>query len=292
MSDKFEFIDAEKDNYAIVKMCEWLGVSRSGFYDWRDRPESATAQRRAEITELVVSVFTEFDQRYGYRKITAELGRRGVTVGAWLVRSIMAEQGLVCCHPRPWRLTTDPDGSDGPDDLLEGDFTSPAPGDRFVGDITYIRTGSGWLYLATVIDLFNREVVGYAMATHMRTELIVNAMGLAVDRGMVNPGAVFHSDRGSQYTSAEFAACLEGHKIRGSMGRVGVCWDNAVAESFFASLKKELIHRTAYLNHRVARHDVAKYIEDFYNRRRIHTYNGYNTPQEARQAWENRKLAS
>jgi putative transposase len=292
VSDRFEFIDAERANYAVVKMCSWLGVSRSGYYAWRDRPESATAQRRAEITELVVEVFTEFEQRYGYRKITAELGRRSVVVGTWLVRSIMAEQGLVCCHPRPWRLTTAPDGSDGPDDLLEGDFTAPAPGEVFVGDITYIRTGSGWLYLATVIDLFNREVAGYAMASHMRTELIVDAVNMAVDRGLVNPGAIFHSDRGSQYTSADFAVCLSGHEMRGSMGRVGVCWDNAVAESFFASLKKELVHRTAYPNHRVARHEVAKYIEDFYNRRRIHSFNGYNTPQETRQAWENRKLAS
>jgi transposase InsO family protein len=292
VNDKFEFIDAEKGSYAIVKMCEWLGVSRSGFYHWRDRPESATARRRTEICELVVSVFDEFDQRYGYRKIRAELIRRGVQVGEWLVRSIMAEQGLVCCHPRPWRSTTDPDGTVGPDDLVGGDFTAPTPGDRLVGDITYIRTGSGWLYLATVIDLFNREVVGYAMATHMRTDLVIDAINMAVDRGLVNPDAVFHSDRGSQYTSTDFAACLNVHGMRGSMGRVGVCWDNAAAESFFASLKKELVHRTTYPNHGIARHEVARYIEDFYNRRRIHAYNDYNTPHETRQAWQNRKLAS
>lgn len=292
MNEKFEFIDAEKDNFPVVRMCRWLGVSRSGFYHWRVRPTSATAQHRGEITELVKALFDEFDQRYGYRKIRAELARRGVEVGEWLVRSIMAAEGLVCCHPRPWRSTTDPDGSAGPGDVLDGDFTAECPGERFVGDITYIRTGSGWLYLATVIDLFNREVVGYAMASHMRTELVINAVRVAVDRGLVNPGAVFHSDRGSQYTSGDMADFLTRNSMRGPMGRVGVCWDNAVAESFFASLKKELVHRTFYPTHALARHEISKYVEDFYNRRRIHTYNGYNTPHETRQAWENRKLAS
>lgn len=225
MKSKFEFIDAEKANYAITKMCQWLGVSRSGFYDWRDRPDSATAERRATLTELVVALFNEFEQRYGYRKIRAELARRGVQVGEWLVRSIMAAEGLVCCHPRPWRSTTDPDGTAGPADLIDGDFTSAAPGDRFVGDITYIRTGSGWLYLATMIDLFNREIVGYDMATHMRAELVTNAIQMAINRGLVNPGAVFHSDRGSQYTSTDMHDFLTEHKMRGSMGRIGVCWD-------------------------------------------------------------------
>jgi transposase InsO family protein len=180
-----------------------LGVARSGFYEWRERPLSATAERRAEITGLVCAVFDEFEERYGYRKIRVELARRGVFVSGWLVRSVMAEQGLECCHPRPWRTTTDPDGSAGPADLLGGDFTAERPGDRFVGDITYIRTGSGWWYLATVIDLYNREVVGYAMASHMRASLVTDAVDMAVSRGLVNPHAVFHSDRGSASSSGQ-----------------------------------------------------------------------------------------
>ncbi len=292
MSSKYEFIDAEKADYSIVKMCEWLGVSRSGFYEWRDRPDSDTTERRVVITGLVRSLFDEFEGRYGYRKLCAELARRGERVSEWLVRSIMASEGLVSCHPRPWRATTTPDGSTGPEDLLEGEFTAPAPGERLVGDITYIRTGSGWLYLATVIDLFNREVVGYSIASHMRVSLVTRAVQMAVDRGLVNPGAVFHSDRGSQYTSAVMADFLTSYDMRASMGRVGVCWDNAVAESFFASLKKELVHRTFYPTHEVARHEVSKYIEDFYNRRRIHSFNGYNTPYETRQAWELMELAA
>ena len=292
MSAKYELVDAEKANYKIIKMCDWLGVSRSGYYEWRDRPLSGTAERRAEITKLVVKIFDEFEQRYGYRKIRIELARRRVWVSEWLVRQIMAEQGLECCHPRPWRATTDNDGSAGPADLLGGDFTAERPGDRFVGDITYVHTMSGWLYLSTVIDLYNREVVGYAMASHMRASLVTDAVDLAVSRGFVNEGAVFHSDRGSQYTSRDMAQCLAGHKMQGSMGRTGVCWDNAVAESFNATLKKELVNRTTYPSHQIARHEVAKYIEVFYNRRRIHSWNGYNTPQEARQAWENRSQAS
>lgn len=292
MSSKFEFIDSEKANYKIVKMCAWLEVSRSGFYEWRNRPASATAIRRAEISELVCAVFDEFEQRYGYRKIRVELSDRGVLASEWLVRQIMTENGLVCCHPRPWRATTDNDGSAGPADLLEGNFTSDAPGEAFVGDITYIHTGSGWLYLSTVIDLYNREVVGYALASHMRASLVTDAVDLAVKRGLINPNAIFHSDRGSQYTSGDMATCLAGHELRGSMGRTGVCWDNAVAESFFATLKKELVHRTTFPTLQAARHEIVKYIEDFYNRRRMHSKNGYTTPLQARQTWENMNQAA
>mgnify|MGYP003402672930 FL=1 len=291
MSSKFEFIDGEKANYKITKMCAWLKVSRSGFYEWRDRPASATAGRRAYLAGLIKAIHDEFEQRYGYRKIRIELGRQGEQCSEWLVRQIMADEGLECCHPRPWRATTDNDGSSGPVNLLAGDFTAAAPGARFVGDITYIRTWTGWLYLATVIDLYNREVVGYSMASHMQTSLITAAVDMAVGRGLMDRGAIFHSDRGSQYTSQEFARCLARHDIRGSMGRTGVCWDNAVAESFFATLKKELVHRTVFPTMKDAKSEISKYIEIFYNRRRIHSKNGYTTPQEARQAWENRTAA-
>ena len=292
MSSRYEFIDGEKANYKVSKMCAWLEVSRSGFYEWRDRPTSATAERRARLAVLVEGIHAEFEQRYGYRKIRIELGRRGEHVSEWLVRRIMTEKGLVCCHPRPWRATTDNDGSAGPVDLLAGDFSAAVPGVRLVGDVTYIRTAGGWLYLATVIDLFNREVVGYSMANHMRASLIAAAVDMAIRNGRVASGAVFHSDRGSQYTSQEFAKCLGRHGMRGSMGRTGVCWDNAVAESFFATLKKELVHRTMFPTMNIAKTEISRYIEIFYNRRRIHSKNGYTTPLEARQAWENRTEAA
>jgi len=291
VSSKYELIDAETATYSIVKMCVWLMVSRSGFYEWRDRPESATASRRAELTALVVGVFDEFEQRYGYRKIRFTLAQRGVEISEWLTRSIMTAEHLVCCHPRPFHTTTDNDGTNGPVDLLERDFTATGPGEVFVGDITYIPTWGGWLYLATTIDVFTREVVGHATASHMRTELIIDAVDMAIANGRMKPDAIFHSDRGSQYTSKEFADYLDDHDMRGSMGRTGVCWDNAMAESFFATLKKELVHRTVFPTRKSAAREITKYIELFYNRRRIHSQLGYNTPAATRETWEQQAKA-
>lgn len=293
MTDKYSFINAEKDNYPITKMCAWLGVSRSGFHAWAKRSPSVTALRRARLEKLVQAIFDEYDSRYGYRKIHRELARRGVTVSEWLVRNIMNALGLVCCHPRPYKVTTISDGG-GPvlPDLLERDFVADRPGEVFVGDITYIPTWEGWVYLATVIDTHTREVVGYHMDSNMKTPLITAAVGKAVVAGLVNRGAIFHSDRGSQYTSEDFYLCLEGHDMHSSVGRTGVCWDNAMAESFFASLKKELVNRVSFPTRKAAMDEISKYVEVFYNRRRIHASIGYNTPLETRQAWQNRNQAA
>jgi putative transposase len=165
-------------------------------------------------------------------------------------------------------------------DLLKRDFSAVAPGERFVGDITYISTWEGWLYLATVIDLCTREVVGWAAADHMRTSLVCDALTMANSHRKIVDGAVFHSDRGCQYTSAEFAAHLKSLNMIGSMGRTGVCWDNALAESFFASLKKECVHRMVFSTRKKAYGVVADYIEVFYNRQRLHSSLGYRTPLE------------
>lgn len=293
MTDNYEFIDAEKDNYPIVKMCHWLGVSRSGFYAWRDRAPSATAQRRGELEGLVRDVFDEHDSRYGYRKIHYVLTQRGVIVSEWLVRDIMNTLGLVCCHPRPYKATTiaDNDALTLPD-LVGRDFVADRPGQQFVGDITYIRTWEGWLYLATMIDTHTREVVGYHMDSTMHTRLVTTAVDRAVAVGLVSPGAVFHSDRGSQYTSNEFHDCVTGHGMRRSVGRTGVCWDNAMAESFFASLKKELVHRVVFPTRKAAKREIRKYIEVFYNRRRIHAGIDYSTPLQARLAWQEQNQAA
>lgn len=282
MSSRYEFIDSEKANYPIVRMCVWAQVSRSGFYEWRDRPLSQAAERRARLVELIKTIFKNSKQTYGCRRVRFELGKAGVHVGVGLVRRVMAEQDLVACQPRPWRTTTLQGEDRGPADLVGGNFSAEAPGDRFVGDITYIRTWAGWLYLATMIDLATREVVGWATADHMRTSLVTDAVAMAVRNGRTNRGAVFHSDRGSQYTSTEFAMVLAGHGLVGSMGRTGVCWDNAAAESFFATLKKELVYRTVFPTRRHARNAISEYIEIFYNRQRIHSTIGYNTPEQAR----------
>lgn len=233
MSSKYEFIDGEKVNYPVVLMCRWAEVSRSGFYEWRDRPASATALRRAVLAVEVRAVFVWSHSTYGYRRVHAELGRRDVEIGLELVRWLMADMGLVACQPRPWRITTIQGVEPGPVDLLERDFTASAPGARFVGDITYIPTWEGWLYLATVIDLCTKEVCGWAMADHMRAELVCDALSMTSTHRPIIAGAVFHSDRGCRYTSSELAVHLKSLSMVGygthrcllgqRLGRVVLC---------------------------------------------------------------------
>lgn len=293
MSSRYEFIDGEKANYPITKMCAWIGVSRSGFYEWRDRPASATFERRATLTVLVREVFDDYDGTYGHRRVHAQLGREGVDAGVELVRSIMRAEGLVACQPRPYRATTTPDAAAAATaDLVARDFTADAPGVKLVGDITYIPTWQGWLYLATVIDCHTKAVVGWSMAQRMHASLVTDAIGMAAGNIALQDGCVFHSDRGSQYTSAEYRTKLRQLDVAPSVGRTGVCWDNALAESFFAALKNELVHRTAFPTRRHARRAIVSYIEGFYNRRRLHSALGYRTPLEVHTEYENRQIAA
>jgi putative transposase len=297
VSDMYEFIDAEyatgNNALTVLQMCVWLGVSRSGFYEWRSRPESATARRREELRLLIKKAFDDSDGTYGHRRVWAQLARWGVRAGLELVRTLMRELGLVACQPRPWRPATTQQGAAGPiPDLVNRDFSAEVPGQKMVGDITYIPTWEGWLYLATVIDCATRKVVGWAMDDHYRTPLISAAIGMAARNTDLPAGAVFHSDRGSNYTSGEFAGVLEGLGIRQSVGRTGICFDNALAESFNATVKVERVHRTVYPTRRKAREDIAGYIELRYNRTRLHSALGYRTPQEAHDEYLNRQLAA
>jgi len=208
-------------------MCSWLGVSSSGYYEWRRRPESATAARRERLKALITVIFDDSDETYGHRRLHAELLRQGERCSVELVRALVRELGLVPCQPRPWRhsLTeADPAGGAIPD-LVARDFTADAPGVKMVGDITYIPTWEGWVYLATVIDCHTREVIGWAMDVNYKTPLISAAITMAARNHDLKPGAIFHSDRGSNYTSAEFAATLRGLDIRQSVGRTGICYD-------------------------------------------------------------------
>jgi putative transposase len=289
MSEKFELIAAEKADpaspYPVVKMCAWLEVSTSGFYDHCTGVETDRARRRCKIIIHVRGAYEAGRGAYGVRRVHAVLRRSDdpevASVSLKLVRSVMAQLGLAGRQPRAYKTTTEPDpDSPAPADLVGRDFTADQPGTKLVGDITYLRTWSGWLYLATVIDCCTREVVGWSMATHMRASLVCDAISMAAVRGGVQPAAIFHSDRGSQYTSAEFAAHLGRLNLRGSMGRVGQCWDNALAESFFAALKNELVYQTVFATQTIARRAVAEYIEVFYNRARLHSGLGYKTPQE------------
>jgi putative transposase len=297
VSEVYEFIDVEYATSgaapAITLMCRWLEVSKSGYYEWRSRPESAMAKRRGELKLLITKAFDDSDGTYGYRRVWWQLTRWGVRAGLELVRALMRELGLVACQPRPWRPATTQQGCTGPiPDLVNRDFTADVPGRKMVGDITYIPTWEGWVYLATVIDCATRKVAGWAMDDNYRTPLITSAIEMAARNLGLPADAVFHSDRGSNYTSAEFAASLERLGIHQSVGRTGICYDNALAESFNAALKVERVHRIAYPTRKRAKEDIARYIELRYNRTRLHSGLGYQTPQEALDEYLNRQLAA
>ena len=301
VSEKYAFIEAEHATVAadaacapsITQICSWLQVSRSGFYEWRSRPDSAAAKRRQELKLLITKAFEDSDGTYGYRRIALQLARWGIRAGLELVCALMRELGLVACQPRPWRPSTTQQGQAGPiPDLVARDFGAAAPGEKMVGDITYIPTWEGWLYLATVIDCATRKVAGWAMGDNYKTPLITAAIEMAARNLDLPADAIFHSDRGSNYTSGEFAAVLGRLGIRQSVGRTGICFDNALAESFNAALKVERVHRTVYPTRKKAREDIARYIEIRYNRARLHSALGYRTPQEAHDDYLNLQAAA
>jgi putative transposase len=234
VTEKFEFIDAEYAAYresgdeyvpSIVMMCRWIEVSRSGFYEWRKAPESATAKRRGVLALVITKSFDESDGTYGYRRVHADLAAWGVPAGPELVRSVMRELGLEPCQPRPWRFSlTEGDGQEHAiPDLVKRDFTAGAPGQKMVGDITCIPTWQGWLYLATVIDCHTKVVIGWATGDNYKTPLIDQAIEMAARNYVLAPDAVFHSDRGSNYTSRQFAMTLKKYSLRQSVGRTGIC---------------------------------------------------------------------
>jgi transposase InsO family protein len=285
-------MDAE-EAYSVVFMCAMLDVSTSGYYEWQKRPLSMTAERRERLKLMIAEVFDVNHGTYGYRRVHAVLVRSGVLVSDELVRQLMRELDLQSCQPRPWRpTTTEADGQHRIPDHVRRDFTAPAPGLKLVGDITYIPTQEGWVYLATVIDCFSKMVVGWAMADHYKTSLIEAAIASAAGTVEIQPDCIFHSDRGSNYTSYEFATKLAHLGMRQSVGRTGVCWDNAMAESFFGALKNEWLNRMTFITRSDARQEVVKYIETFYNKRRLHSGLSYRTPLEVHDEYLNRQLAA
>lgn len=288
-------IAGEKPNgvFPVARMCQWAQVSESGFYAWVRRAPSTTAVWRANITAAVIAVFHGSNGVFGYRKVHARLVEQGHQVCDRVVRDIMAEQGLVSCHPAPWRHLTTSDGTPPAPDLVGRDFTATRPGVRLCGDITQIDTWEGPLFLATVIDLYNREVIGWATADNHKADLVCQAIVIARQNRRVRRRAVFHSDRGAEYTSDQFRRCLRDNgRLRSSMGAVGCAYDNAVAESFFAALKKELVHRTVFPTRAKAEAAVANYIEIFYNHRRPHQAIDYQTPAGMRAAYTTNKQAA
>jgi putative transposase len=285
VASKYEFIDEMRLDtveyvYSVEYMCSHLGVSKSGYYNWRGRPESATAQRREKLKRLIKKAFEDSDSTYGYRRIHAQLHRWGIAAGLELVRRLMRELGLEPCQPKPKRFGLTQHAPGPVPDLVGRNFAAAAPGEKLVGDITYISTGEGWLYLATVLDCCTKEVIGYALDDHYQTPLISRAIRNAARNRKLAHGAIFHSDRGSNYMPAEFGKELNRLGLRRSAGRTGICFDNAMAESFFGALKNERVSRVTYLTREAARQDITRYIEFWYNRKRLHSAVGYRPPRE------------
>ena len=275
-------------------MCRWLEVSRSGYYDWITRPESATVKRRELLKVKIKALFEANNEEYGYRRMHQALVRGGEECSDEFVRRLMRELGLEPCQPKPYRHSlTEQDGAAvSVPDLVKRDFTAEKPGQKMVGDITYIPTWQGWVYLATVIDCATRKIVGWAMDDNYKTPLIKKAIRMAVRNVDLTEGAVFHSDRGSNYMSGEFAEELKKLGIRQSVGRTGICFDNALAESVNGTLKVELVHRTVYATRQKAYRDIARWIELRYNRTRLHSGLGYRTPQEVMDEFLNQQAAA
>jgi putative transposase len=275
---KYAAMHRHRAEYAIRMMCRILGVSRSGYYDWVDRPASERAQRHRALTEQIRYFHQASRENYGAPRIRKDLVEKGETVGENTVALLMRRAQIVPKTVRKYRVTTDSRKTTPAPNLLDQQFTAARPDERWVSDVTFIQTREGWLYLAVILDLFSRAVVGWAMHSRMKTDLVTDALKMALMRRKVHSPLLLHSDQGSQYAAADYQAVLAARNIQCSMSRKGNCWDNAVAESFFHSLKTELVHHEDYHNRSEARASIFEYIEVFYNRQRRHSYLGQIAP--------------
>lgn len=284
----YTFIEAQKTNHRIGRMCRTLKVSKSGFYGWRDRAPSAWAQADVLLTEKIVRIHRDSRETYGAPRIHFELGMLGVRCARKRVARLMREAGLFGCGGRRRRahttLRSQAEHTPPAPDLVKRNFTPEAPDRLWVADITYVRTWEGWLYLSFVLDTYSRRIVGWSMANYMKTELVLDAVNMAIYNRRPEPGLIHHSDRGSQYTSVEFGNRLREEGLLPSMGSVADAYDNSMAESFVSTLKRELIHRHSWPNRQSARTAIFEYVEGFYNTRRRHSALGHLSPAEYEEA--------
>jgi transposase InsO family protein len=265
--------------FPISVMCEVLSVSRSGYYAWRKSSESKRKQSNGTLRKKIRAVHRNSGESYGSPRVYKALKKQGETCSKNRVARLMREDGLKAKSKRRFKATTNSKHNlPVAPNLLNRDFSPEAPNQVYAGDITYIWTTEGWLYLAVVIDLFSRSVVGWAMDKRMTRQLVMDALTMAVQRRRPPPGVIFHSDRGSQYASSGFQKLLVKYGMICSMSRKGNCWDNAPVESFFGSLKQELVFHQKYPTRFHARQSIFDYIERFYNRRRLHSTLGYESP--------------
>jgi transposase InsO family protein len=294
----YSFIAEEKADssccWSVAEMCRTLGVSRQGFYDWETRPPSDRQVTDRLLAAEIEAIWECSARTYGAPRVHAWLGRQGYRVSRKRVARIMRTHGWVGVSGRRRPRTTIVDrNARAAEDLVARNFNPTAPDVTWAGDITYIPTGEGWLFLATVIDLFSRRVIGWGVADHLRTPLVAAALEMAVaTRGGAVNGVVFHSDRGCQYTSADYRQLCERLVVTRSMGATGVCWDNAAGEAFFASLKRELVYRCRFATRAEARREIIRWIEGWYNARRLHSSIAYMTPNEKEAAWHSDRLAA
>ena len=276
---KYGFIRAHQNQFSVSRMCAVLKVSRNGYYDWRDRPESKRAQEDRTVLNQIRVVHTRSRQAYGALKTWRELRAEGFNWGRHRIARLRREAGIEARRKQRFRITTQARvGVIAAKNRLKQRFKAKAVNRVWVGDITFVPTVEGWLYLAVLIDMYSRRVVGWAMSERIDQQLVVDALNMALLQRRVKPGLIHHSDQGRQYSSAAYQAVLEHHGMIASMSRRGNCYDNAVAESFFSSLKNELIHHSSFRTRDQARTAIFEYIEAFYNRQRRHQSLDYLSP--------------
>lgn len=263
-------------------MCRYMNVSRSGYYEWLcNIEEGLRLKEDRELTKMIKQIFKEGRDTYGSRRIRQKMVQKKITISRRRVIKLMREADLVCKTKKRFKVTTDSRHNKPiSPNLLERQFNVHQPNNYWVGDITYVPTEEGWLYLATVIDLYSRKIIGWSMDGNMKAELVNNALLMAIWQRKPQAGLVWHTDRGSQYASDSHRNILAQHYITQSMSRKGDCWDNAVAESFFHTLKTELTNSCKFKTREEAKHTIFEYIEVFYNRIRIHSTNNYLSPVE------------
>jgi len=290
---RFLFIAANTGDFPVAWMCRHLDVSSSGFYRWSEAEESDRARRDRQLGTMIRAFHAASGGTYGSPRIARDLEAAGVAVARKRVARLMRENGLFGQARRRFRRTTDSKHAlPIADNIVARNFDPEAPNRVWAADITYVRTWAGWLYLAVVIDLFSRRVVGWAIADHMRTELVLSALTMAFDARQPDGGLIHHSDRGSQYASHAHRNFLEEHHAICSMSRKGDCWDNSVVESFFGTLKQELLYRKAWPTQRATIEAIGEYIDRFYNTRRRHSSLGYVSPLEYEMASARTELAA
>ncbi|WXJ78250.1 IS3 family transposase ISCce3 [Moorella thermoacetica] len=285
---KYRFIREHTETFRVETMCRVLKVSRTGYYRWLKRPVSQRRSQDEIIKEKILNIYNKSRKTYGSPRIQKQLGREGIHCSKKRVERLMREAGVQAIQKRKFKVTTDSRHNlPVAENILNREFTASSPKKKWVTDITYIPTEEGWLYLAAVMDLYSKRIAGYSMQKYLTRELVIEALQKAVTNRRPGRGLVIHSDRGSQYASSDYQQLLRQYGFICSMSRKGDCWDNSPMESFFKTLKTELVYHRRFKTRAEAKLEIFEYIEVFYNRFRLHSALGYETPEEFEKNYEN-----